>query len=118
VLKSFNKEFSAAQDVKWTSGADYYQASFILNEQYISAFYNSEGELICLSRNISLLNLPMKLQSKIRSDYSDYWVSDLFELSDSEGTSYYITIEKADSKIILKSYDNIEWNVFKKVSKS
>jgi hypothetical protein len=118
VLNSFNQNFSTAQDVKWTVGSDYYMASFVLNDQYISAFYANEGYLICVTRNISLINLPMKLQESVHKGYSDYWVTELFEFSNNEGTSYYITVEKADTKIVLKSDDNTNWSVFKKTAKS
>lgn len=118
VLNSFNKEFTAAQEVKWTIGADYYKASFVLNDQYIAAFYNTNGELLGLTRNISSINLPLKLQNKVRNEYADYWISDLFELSDSEGTHYVITLEKADTKVVLKSIDNADWSIFKKTTKS
>jgi hypothetical protein len=70
-----------------------------------------------MTRNISSLNLPLKLQGKIRSDYAEFWISDLFELSDNDGTHYYITVENADSKVLLKSSDNTDWSIFKKMSK-
>lgn len=117
VLNSFNKEFNGAKEVRWTTGSDFYKAVFILNDQYITAFYNKDGEFLGMTRNISSLNLPMKLQSKIRSDYAEYWITDLFELSDNDGTHYYITVENADSKVLLKSSDNTDWNIFKKMSK-
>jgi hypothetical protein len=117
VLNSFNKEFNGAKDVRWTTGSDFYKAVFVLNDQYITAFYNKDGEFLGMTRNISSLNLPLKLQSKIRSEYAEYWISDLFELSDNDGTHYYITVENADSKLLLKSSDNTEWNIFKKMTK-
>jgi len=117
VLNSFNKEFNGAKEVRWTTATDFYKAEFILNDQYITAFYNKDGEFLGMTRNISSLNLPLKLQSKIRSEYSEYWITDLFELSDNDGTHYYITVENADSKVLLKSSDNTDWNIFKKMSK-
>jgi hypothetical protein len=117
VLNSFNKEFNGAKEVRWTTGSDFYKAVFVLNDQYITAFYNKDGEFLGMTRNISSLNLPLKLQSKIRSDYAEYWISDLFELSDNNGTHYYITVENADSKLLLKSSDNTDWNIFKKMTK-
>jgi hypothetical protein len=117
VLNTFNKEFNGAKDVRWTTGSDFYKAVFVLNDQYITAFYNKDGEFLGMTRNISSLNLPLKLQSKIRSEYAEYWISDLFELSDNDGTHYYITVENADSKLLLKSSDNTEWNIFKKMTK-
>ena len=117
VLNSFNKEFNGAKEVRWTTATDFYKAEFILNDQYITAFYNKDGEFLGMTRNISSLNLPLKLQSKIRSEYAEYWISDLFELSDNDGTHYYITVENADSKVLLKSSDNTDWNIYKKMSK-
>jgi len=117
VLNSFNKEFNGAKEVRWTTGADFYKAVFVLNDQYITAFYNKDGEFLGMTRNISSLNLPLKLQSKIRSEYTEYWITDLFELSDNDGTHYYITVENADSKVLLKSSDNTDWNIYKKMSK-
>ena len=117
VISSFNKEFNGAKEVRWTTATDFYKADFILNDQYITAFYNKDGEFLGMTRNISSLNLPLKLQSKIRSEYNDYWITDLFELSDNDGTHYYITVENADSKVLLKSSDNTDWNIFKKMSK-
>ena len=32
-----------------------------------------------------------------------YWVSDLVEVSKSDGTYYYITLENADTQLVLKS---------------
>jgi hypothetical protein len=117
VLNAFNREFSTAQEVKWTSGTDFYKATFVLNDQYISAFYNTEGELMAMSRNISSVNLPLKLQAKIRNEYAGYWISDLFEMSGEEGTNYYITLEKGDSRVVLRSEDNTDWSVYRKTAK-
>lgn len=117
VLSAFNKEFSGAKEVKWTASSDFYKVSFVFNDQYISAFYNKVGELIGLTRNISSLNLPLQLQTRLRADYSDYWITDLFEMSGTEGTNYYITVEKADTRIVLKSSGNLDWSVFRKTSK-
>lgn len=117
VLNSFNKEFNGAKEVKWTIGAGFYRVAFVYNEQYISAFYNGSGELIAMTRNISSLNLPLQLQTKLRSDYAEYWISDLFEVSNTEGTHYYITIEKADTKLVLKSTDNTGWSQFRKTAR-
>ena len=71
-----------------------------------------------MTRNISSLDMPIGLQTNLRKDYADYWISDLFEVSNSDGTHYYITMEKADSRITLKSTTNGKWKVYKKVTKA
>ena len=117
VLSSFNKEFAGAKDVQWTTTSNYYKASFVFNDQFVSAFYQLDGELIATSRNISSLELPMSLQTNLKKNYNSYWISDLFEISTNDGTSYYITLDKADSKVVLKSSGNGNWETFRKTSK-
>ncbi len=117
VLNAFSREFIGAKDVKWTTNKTFYKASFVFNGQYVYAFYQLNGELMAMTRNISSLDLPVKLQAGLKKGYEAYWISELFEVSNSEGTKYYITMEKADSKIVLKSSGDGSWNVFKKSAK-
>lgn len=116
VLKSFQQEFNGAKDVQWTSAGGNYKASFVFNNQYVFAFFTATGELMGVTRNITSLELPVRLQSSLKKDYSRYWISNLFEISNADGTHYYITLESADSKVILNS-DNADWKLYKKASK-
>ncbi|MBK8953697.1 MAG: hypothetical protein IPM85_17145 [Chitinophagaceae bacterium] len=118
VLKAFNTEFTAAKEVEWSINKDFYKASFVYNGNYVYAFYNMEDELIAVTRNISPAGLPMNLQTSIKKNYSDYWVSDLFELNNEDGTAYYITLENADTKLVLRSQAGAAWGNYKKVNKS
>ena len=118
VLNAFSREFSGAQEVKWTTHDTYYKASFVFNGQYVYAFYKLDGELMAMTRNISSLNLPMALQSSLKKHNTGYWISDLFEISNNDGTNYYITMENAGSKVVLKSTGDGNWSVFKKSLKS
>ena len=118
VLNSFNNEFSTAKEVEWSVGSNYYKAAFTFNGNHVFAFYNKDGELLGLTRYISSLDLPINLQKDLKKDYSSYWISDLFEVANSEGTNYYITLESADKKIVLRSSGGNNWTTFKKVSKA
>jgi hypothetical protein len=117
VLAAFKTEFKSAKDVKWTQGSNYYEAVFLYNEKYLFAYYNTEGELLGLTRYISPLDLPITLQKTINEKYQDYWISDLFEVAKNDGTSYYITLENAGTKLVLKSTDSYTWNNYKKEKK-
>ncbi|MGZ8557530.1 MAG: hypothetical protein ACXWWC_04330 [Chitinophagaceae bacterium] len=117
VLNAFSREFAGAKNVKWTENKTFYKASFVFNGQYVYAFYQVDGELMAITRNISSLDLPVKLQTNLKNGYDGYWISELFEVSNTGGTKYYITVEKADSKIVLKSSGDGTWNVFKKSTK-
>ena len=117
VLNAFSQEFAGAKDVKWTTNETFYKASFVFNGQYVYAFYQLDGELLAMTRNISSLDLPISLQTSLKKGYEGYWISDLFEISNNEGTKYYITMENADSKLVLKSTNAGDWVSFKKSAK-
>jgi hypothetical protein len=118
VLTSFNIEFKSAKEVKWTAGSNYYKAAFVLNNQHVFAFYNVEGELLGLTRYISSLDLPIALQTSLKKEYAEYWISDLFEVSNASGTSYYMTVEDADRKVVLQSSNGSDWSVYQKTTKA
>ncbi|MFN2458700.1 MAG: hypothetical protein ABR502_10890 [Chitinophagaceae bacterium] len=118
VLKSFQETFVNAKEVDWSSTATYYKAQFSLNDQIISAFYDMEGVLIGLTRNITTVQLPVSLQATLKKNYQQYWISELFEVSNDEGTQYYVTMETADVKVILKASPNSNWGIYQKQCKS
>ncbi len=118
VLESFKTSFENATDVKWAFADNLYKANFEFNEQYVTAFYDLDGELVAVTKNMSSNQLPITLQTALKKDYQNYWVTDLFELSDEESTCYYITLEDADNKIVLKSTGTSGWTTYKKLRKS
>ena len=118
VLDAFKNDFSSAKEISWTSASDYYKASFIFNDQHVAAFYNLDGDLIAMTRYISSLDLPLSLQTNLKKAYGNYWITDLFEVSNHNGTSYYITLENADGNVILKSTAGENWRTYQKVTKA
>lgn len=118
VLNAFKHDFENAAQVEWSTGSNYYKATFLFNERYVFAYYNTDGRLLGLTRNIIVSELPLKLQKELKKDYDNMWVSELFEASREEGTAYYITLENADTQLILRSAAANSWEVYKKVKKS
>ena len=116
-LDAFKSEFTTAKEVEWTVNSDHYKATFIYNQRYVFAYYNENGELLGLTRYLSPLDLPLALQNNLKKNYENYWVSDLFEAVKSDETHYYLTVENADTKIVLRSLGN-SWSVYSKIKKS
>jgi hypothetical protein len=116
-LNSFKSEFTGATDAAWTAGNNYYKVAFTMNDQKLFAFYNGDGDFIAVTRYISSFQLPISLQVSLKKSYNNYWISDLFELSAIDETGYYITIENAGTKLILKSTDGSDWTVYQKSKK-
>jgi len=117
VLNAFTTDFQTAKEIEWTAAANYYMATFVYNDKHLFAYYDKDGGLMGLTRYLSPSDLSMNLQMGLKKNYSDYWVSDLFEVAKNDSTTYYVTVENADSKIILKSSDSNSWNVFEKIKK-
>lgn len=117
VMNSFKKDFTEAKNVQWESTRDFAKATFSMHGQVMFAYYNSDGNLIAVTRNIVAAQLPLTLLTDVKKNYSDYWISDLFELSSNDSTAYYITLENGDQKIVLKSDDSKNWELYKKEKK-
>jgi hypothetical protein len=118
VLKSFKSDFGTAKEVVWAAGDNYYKATFKYNEKFVFAYYNTDGLLLAITRYLSPADLPMNLQTKLKKDFGEYWISDLFEVAKDSGTFYFITLENADSKVILKAENGSDWAFFSKTKKS
>ncbi len=118
VTSSFNKDFSSAKQVQWQKETDYVKATFTLDNQVMFAYYHENGELIGVVRNILSDKLPINLMSNLKKNYSNYWISDLFEMASEGQSNYYITLETADETLVLKSNGTSEWNVYKRTKKN
>jgi hypothetical protein len=118
VLDAFKTKFKSAQQVEWATGKDFYRATFVYNDRHVFAYYNTDGELLGLTRYVSPLDLSLNLQINLKNNYASYWISDLFEVAKNEGTTYYITLENADTKLVLKATDGNIWSIYQKIKKA
>lgn len=114
VLYAFQSEFTTATEVEWKAATDYYMASFNMNGQRVFAYYNTDGQLMGITRNLSSAQLPVALQNNLKKNYAAYWISDLFEVANNNGTSYYVTLETGNSKIVLQSANGSDWSTYKR----
>lgn len=116
---TFNKDFVNAKNVSWQHEKNYSKATFAINDNVMFAYYSNEsGELVAVVRNILSDQLPISLMTKLRSDYSGYWISNLFEMATEEQTTYYTTLENSSEILILRSNGFNEWHVYMKEKKS
>jgi hypothetical protein len=116
-LNTFSSEFVGATDATWAINKDFYQVAFTLDGQQMCAYYNKSGEFLAVSQNISSVQLPNSLKKGLKKAMSNRWITDLFEITNNEQTSWYVTIESADEKIILKSDNGGKWKVFQTIEK-
>jgi hypothetical protein len=98
---SFESQFGKATNVQWTETGAFYQVRFTLDGIVSEAWYNAEGTLVALTRKQSVDSLPASLRAAL--DLKQRWVSDLTEVESESGTTWYITLEDADRKVVLQS---------------
>jgi len=118
-LASFKHDFATAKDVVWQKQKDFIKATFTLNDQIMYAFYNRQGDLLGIMRHVLSSQLPLNLLIDLKKSYlSDYWISDVIEMSVDGQTNYYVSLESGDQTLILKSDGAGEWRVHKTFKKS
>jgi len=115
---AFKKDFSTASNISWEQKYNFIKATFSLNGQILTAYYNTDGDLKAVVRNILSDQLPLSLLADLRKEYADYWITDLFEISADGQTTYYATVENSNKKIVLKSDDVSSWDVYSKERKA
>ena len=112
VIKAFEKEFFAAQHATWSVNKNVYQVTFDYYDKTISAYYDKKGSLLGVIRHMLTTDLAYYLQKELKEYFNDYWVTNLFELSNESGTSYYVTLQNAEGTLILSSKEQNSWEVF------
>ncbi|HEX9514305.1 MAG TPA: hypothetical protein VF939_27620 [Puia sp.] len=116
-VNAFHKEFVSAKNIVWEQKQDYLKVTFTINDQVLFAYYNNNGDLKAVVRNIVSLQLPINLLSDLKKEYNGFWISDLFEIASDDQTTYYVTLENADKKIVLRSSGTESWSVYAKTKK-
>ncbi|HWK02314.1 MAG TPA: hypothetical protein VNS58_01700 [Puia sp.] len=116
-VSAFHKEFVSAKNIVWEQKQDYLKVTFTMNDQVLFAYYNNNGDLQAVVRNIVSGQLPISLLTGLKKEYNGFWISDLFEMASDGQTTYYVTLENADKKIVLKSDGAEAWGVYAKTRK-
>lgn len=116
-VRSFKKDFATAKNIVWEQKEAFTKATFSLNGQVMFAYYNNNGDLQAVVRNITSDQLPINLLASLRNEYNDCWITDLFEMASNDETSYYVTLETSEKKIVLRSSGGT-WEVYSKTRKA
>ncbi|HEX2607886.1 MAG TPA: hypothetical protein VHK91_10925 [Flavisolibacter sp.] len=115
-IQSFQKKFSNAKEVSWSESRELYKADFLLNGQYVSAYFTADGNFFAAAKKIVSTQLPFLLSAELKEKFADYWISDLMEVSTEDGVTYYVTLEDADNRVVLQSFGR-SWSNFQKFNK-
>lgn len=117
VTTQFYSDFSHVRQVKWERIGFYYKASFSQHGTTTFAFYTEDADFMGMANYLLSNRLPGSLQSALKMNYGDYWITDLFKFSNNDKSGYVISLENADQQILLKSDENQNWYVYKTIKK-
>lgn len=115
ILSAFQKEFSFAKNVKWEVKGELAQVNFLLYDQGIVAWYNSNAELITTARNILYMQLPISVIKSLERDYPDAGLYGIVEFTHRNETFYHIQAEKKNKKYLLKASPSGSVTVIKRI---
>lgn len=99
----FNKHFATATSVTWSTAGTLTTVNFQINGQHLSAHYSPDAKMLGVSRNIVSSDLPLSLQKELRPYLATYWITEAFEYATHGTDDYYVVLENADVKLILKN---------------
>jgi len=116
IRASFRKDFHNALIISSEVRKNFTKLTFRMDDMIMFAYYSGNGELLAITRNIVSSQLPMNLQMTLKSNYSGFWITELFELSGDNDNCYYVSLENADSKVVLRSNGDT-WEVYSSARK-
>ena len=115
ILSAFQKEFSFAKNAKWEIKGNLTQVNFLLNDQGVTAWYNSDGELVTTARTILYNQLPISVIRTLEKVYAGAEFISIIEVSRSNETYYQLRIDEKNKKYLLKASPSGSISVLKKI---
>lgn len=106
LMKQFQKQFHHAANVTWKTTSNFTSATFTLDGQKTAVYYNTTNDLIAVSKDITVQDLPKAAQRTISKKYSDKAVTSVIDYTDANGNeSYYIQLDNYHNKITILQCD-------------
>ena len=112
LIAGLKSSFPLAKEAKWSATGDYFKAQFTQDGKEQTAFFTERGEWIATARNISSEELPKELRASLKEPMQHSWITDLVVMTTEEGTSYYVQLQNADTKIIRQSVSDKKWKSY------
>ena len=102
IISAFEKEFSFAKNVKWGSKEELTQVSFLINDQAVTAWYNSDAELVTIARNLLYNQMPISAIKSLEKNYSNAAFFGIMEVIRNGEVYYQVTAETKKKTLVLR----------------
>ncbi len=115
-LQNFMQTFPQATEVDCKNKGEFTEVSFIWNGLKLQAFYDLDGNPVATSRPVTIDNLPLTAQIKLREQYPGFIARAAIEFDDTNnGLSYYVTVTSVKIAYVLHISGDGNISVFKKM---
>ena len=102
VQASFKKVFPSAEGLTWNVAGDLLRATFILDGHRTLAYFDEEGRFAGSLRSLFFNQLPLASMTAIDKKYPGADITEVYEITNDEGTSYLISLEATQKKYKVK----------------
>ena len=115
-VKNFNKTFKATANASWSETSDGFVAKFKKNDIETKVFYDVKGRWIGNVRNYQEKDLPREIRHRVKSNYYDYNIYLVQEVTVGDNTAYLVKIEDKTSIKTIRIVDGEmdEYEAFQK----
>ncbi len=96
-LNKFNKTFKEAGNASWFGTVDGYKAEFTKEDIKTKVFYDRKGRWLATIRYYGESNLPKDVRHVVKSNYYDYDILHVQEVTVGNKTAYLVRIEDKTS---------------------
>jgi len=117
VLSAFDKDFTSAKNAKWIQEGEFLKVSFTIADMLTDAYYSEDGELLGSARNLLFEQLPLAVIREFNKRFDAASVINVLEITNEDGTSYRVFLEKNNKKIKIKANPSGEITVLSKSKK-
>ena len=116
-LKDFTKSFKDAENVSWSAIKDGFLASFKEDGVETKAFYDQKGRWSATIRTYQENKMPKDVRKQVKSNYYDFAINQVNEVTIGEITAYLVRIEDAESFKTIRVIDG-EMDVYEDHNKA
>ncbi|KAA3651824.1 MAG: hypothetical protein DWP98_02290 [Bacteroidetes bacterium] len=94
IQKNFKNEYSKAKDVEWELDGELYEVEFEINKMDHEVWYDKDGKVMRLEKEISAKELPSTIISLIKSKYAGFKIDKAQITTTEQRTIYEVELEK------------------------
>ncbi len=103
--QDFARQFKEASNVNWKTTGRYNKASFVMNNENTSVFYNSNtDDFVGVSKEALLEDLPQSAINTLLTKYNQYTINSIIKFTDADAlTTYFAQLQKDDQTIVVQA---------------